>query len=564
MRFARASAFAPIPLLGALAAPLGCGGDDAPHTATGAGGSSTSTTASTSTSTSSAGGGAGGATTSSSIATGGAGGGSTTTTGCDAPAVDCAGACVDLGADAAHCGACDVACGGGEACCAGSCSSDCATSITTVSPPGGPLSGGTWITLKGKGFSKGARVLLGASRAPAQVVDAETLIALAPPGLAADVDVRVDQGGVHATRAKAFRYAAYGVKGTWKKVDMSSPRGNWPGISVLQDGRVLITGGVANSDGASVESTADLFDPATQKVTPTASAMSAPRWTQAQITLLGGQVLVLGTWYGGASPPNGPIADLFDPATTAFAPTAGKPATEHRWPHAVTLADGRVLVVDGAAGFLDLYDPGPSTFSLSPIQTDLTGYRPARLLDGRVLLVRGAKSPSYFFDPETGTIALAGQGPTAVNGDVHTLPDGRVLYVAGSIVGGGVQTPTDTLEIFDPANPGFQPAPYHLAAPRQQTLTTAMLGDGTVLVLGGEVGNQVANPSCGANTFVLTDGVERIDPIAGKVTAFDSLPERNFVMSATTMLDGSIVAAGGAPCGGGAAYPYFYFLEGHR
>jgi len=33
-------------------------------------------------------------------------------------------------------------------------------------------------------------------------------------------------------------------------------------------------------------------------------------------------------------------------------------------------------------------------------------------------------------------------------------------------------------------------------------------------------------------------------------------------MSATMTLDGSIVAAGGAQCGGGMAYPYFYFLKG--
>ena len=48
----------------------------------------------------------------------------------------------------------------------------------------------------------------------------------------------------------------------------------------------------------------------------------------------------------------------------------------------------------------------------------------------------------------------------------------------------------------------------------------------------------------------------------GRVAPFASLPQKNFVMSAVTTLDGSVVAAGGAPCGGGAAYPYFYFLKG--
>ena len=34
------------------------------------------------------------------------------------------------------------------------------------------------------------------------------------------------------------------------------------------------------------------------------------------------------------------------------------------------------------------------------------------------------------------------------------------------------------------------------------------------------------------------------------------------VMSAATMHDGSVVSAGGAPCGAANAYPYFYFLQG--
>jgi hypothetical protein len=118
------------------------------------------------------------------------------------------------------------------------------------------------------------------------------------------------------------------------------------------------------------------------------------------------------------------------------------------------------------------------------------------------------------------------------------------------------------LEIFDPAQSGFQPAPFQLAEARQKWLTTAMAGDGTILVLGGDVGNDMKSPTCTMDSFTLTSNVERIDPIGGTVAKFDSLPEKNFVMSAATTLAGSIVAAGGAPCGGGDAFPYFYFLKG--
>jgi hypothetical protein len=499
-------------------------------------------------------GGTGGTTTTSSAGTGG--------TPCQGTEIVCGGACVDTATSAEHCGTCDFACQGAETCCQGACSTACTLTITSVTPALGPLSGGTYLTVKGEGFGSGARVHLGTSRAPARVVDATTLLVVTPPGLAAKVDLRVDQGADHATRGAAFRYAPYGLQGDWQKIDMSSPRGNWPGIAVLQDGRVLISGGVSTSSGNSVEDTADLYDPATNLAGATAGNMSAPRWTQASVTLLTGNVLVLGTWFGGYSPPNGPLADLFDPATTTFTATANKPSVEHRWPHAVLLADGRALVVSYTVGTVEIYDPASDSFSLVASAPDCTGYRPTRLLDGRIALVKGAGATVHLFDSDTGTFTDAGAGPTALDGDLYTLPDGRVMYVAGSIMGPTSMTPTDVLELFDPAASGFQPASYHLVEARERTLTTAMAGDGTVLVLGGEVGDQVLNPACAVNTFVLTDGVELIDPVAGQVTAFAALPEKNFVMSAATTLDGSVVAAGGAPCGGAEAYPYFYFLKG--
>lgn len=502
------------------------------------------------------GGGAGGSTSSSSSSSG-AGGAS-----CGPTESACGAQCIDVSKDAKNCGACGYACLPGESCCEGACSTGCPLTVTAVAPATGPMSGGTWLTVKGKGFAQGARVHLGKGRAPARVVDPETLLVEAPPGVAGTVDVRVDQGANHASRGNAYAYGAYGLTGAWQKIDMSAPRGKWPGIAVTQTGRVLISGGVSDSMGSSVEDTADVYDQVAMKSAASAGKMSAPRWTQASVTLLTGKTLVLGTWFGGYSPPGGPIADLFEPQAGTFAPTASPPSVEHRWPHAVLLADGRALVVSYQTPGVELYDPDKDAFSLAAGAPDVTGYRPARLLDGRVLLVKGGLAPTYVFNSDTGAFTPVGIGPTATDGDLYTLPDGRVLYVAGSTVGATSLEPTGALELWEPGTKDFKPATYHLATPRQRTLTTAMAGDGAVLVLGGEIGSQVLNPACSANTFVLTDTVERIDTALGMVTSFQPLPEKNFVMSATTMLDGSIVAAGGAPCGGGSAYPYFYFLKG--
>lgn len=101
--------------------------------------------------------------------------------------------------------------------------------------------------------------------------------------------------------------------------------------------------------------------------------------------------------------------------------------------------------------------------------------------------------------------------------------------------------------------------PYHLAQARNWQ-TTAMLEDGALLVIGGNL--SVAPNDCALPGWQPTSAVERIDPVAGTVVAFDSLPDKNFVMTAATMQDGSVVSAGGASCGGGNASPYFYFLQG--
>lgn len=476
----------------------------------------------------------------------------------------CGQSCVDTETNQQHCGGCDQACQGNETCCEGSCSTNCTLRITSVAPLFGPLSGNTWVTVAGEGFGVGAKAFVGGSRAPARVVDDQTMLILTPPGPQALVDIRVELGAETTTRLSAYSYSPRTLTGDWQKRDMSSARGNWPGISVLRSGRVLISGGVLNSAGNSVISTADVYDPATDTVEPTAGVMTAPRWTQISVTMLNEKVLLLGTWYGGYSPPSGPVADLFDPSTATFSSTQGQVGIEHWHPHGVLMADGRVLFVSGASSAVHIYDPDADSFSTVPGAPDCTGYRPVRLLDGNVLLVAGANSPTYLFDPETESITDVGPGPDALGGSVHTLVDGRVMVVGGTLPDLAAQQkyPTGVLEIWEPGANGFSALPYGLATPRQETLTTAMAGDGSILVLGGEVGNQVIGPACAINTFVITEGVERIFPDEGKVEPFPSLPEPNFVMSAATLHDGSVVAAGGAPCGNADAYPYFYFLEG--
>lgn len=81
-------------------------------------------------------------------------------------------------------------------------------SVTSVSPPKGPVSGGTRITIKGDGFYPGARVHVGGKECQeVQVVSPTEITCYTPAGTVGPVDVVVTNDDAQAsTLAKAFTY----------------------------------------------------------------------------------------------------------------------------------------------------------------------------------------------------------------------------------------------------------------------------------------------------------------------------------------------------------------------
>lgn len=477
---------------------------------------------------------------------------------CPAGKAKCSGSCVDLNNDSAHCGRCGFACSTGQTCCEGSCSTQCSLSVTSVSVDHGPLSGGTWVTVQGSGFAAGARVWFGSSLAPTMVVDAATIRAQTSPHLEAKVDVRVQQGVDTAVRSEVFAYASYGFEGPWKKINMSAPRGAYPGVSVLLDGRALITGGRTASNNSSLLTSADIYDPITNATIPIQGSMAAPRVFVGQLTLLTGKALIVGTQNIYSAVPN---AEIFDPVNTTFKPTTGQPPAPLNMAYMTLAPDGRVVVTSQSAAGVMLYDPATDAFSSVAGAPNGPNYEPVRLLDGRVLLVPGGPSaPSYIFDLATSEFSAAGNGPVAnASTSFHrgaqrsvVVPDGRVLAIGGY---GAI-----TISVFDPNAPseGFSTAPYELTETLHYTSVTLM-GDGTVLTLGGA---KKATNDCNKGGWLLTDSVERIDPVASAITLFDKLPDSAMSLGAVTLLDGSVIAGGGEVCGGAPTHPYLYYLEG--
>jgi hypothetical protein len=107
----------------------------------------------------------------------------------------------------------------------------------------------------------------------------------------------------------------------------------------LGDGRVVVVGGSDNRDWRGRYETAEIFDPATGKSSPT-SSMGAKRFkhTDAIVSLGSGRVLVAG---GGES------VEVFEAAYGRFHRTAGSLDQARFYSTAVELRDGRVLIAGG-------------------------------------------------------------------------------------------------------------------------------------------------------------------------------------------------------------------------
>ncbi len=181
--------------------------------------------------------------------------------------------------------------------------------------------------------------------------------------------------------------------------------------------------------------------------------------------------------------------------------------SEARSLHDVTvLSDGRVLIVGGGAGSLvapeatnsaDIYDP---RFKDLVATTGMMGFRRALhatvlLPSGRVLVCGGVNSLSVVhdnaeeFDPVTGTFSPVGSmGSPRAGHSASILPDGRVLVVGGTTtfadVGSAFGSALNTAEIYDPVTQLFSTVASTLSEARLLHTATVLL-DGDVLVAGG-------------------------------------------------------------------------------
>jgi galactose oxidase-like protein len=331
--------------------------------------------------------------------------------------------------------------------------------------------------------------------------------------------------------------------------------------TLLSDGTVLITGGVDHS--GTVQSSAEIYDPATGITTVLSNTMNMPRDGHTATLLSDGSVLIAGGNTTGGSPVSS--AELYSPSAQTFALVGSSMTVERALHSATLLEDGTVLLAGGLCGnscttgaggnsvngitfTAEIFDPtGASFTAVGNMRLAQQSHTATRLNDGTVLLAGGISNSGGGVAPTNGaelyrpsSQSFGGAGSMTNSRSSHTatlLNDGTVLITGGASGPFPIFT-TNALpsaEIFIPSPRSFTQLSATMTTPRVAH-AAALLQNGTVLIAGGQ-----------DDTLIGLSSAEIYDSVAKTFTATAaSMDVARSQHTATALVDGTVLLVGGA------------------
>ena len=285
--------------------------------------------------------------------------------------------------------------------------------------------------------------------------------------------------------------------------------------TLLQSGQVLVAGGESGWEANNVIVTtgADLYDPAKSSFRATGS-LAMGREGHTATLLQDGRVLIT----GGTRPVGfgwAPLtsAETYDPASGTFSSIGDM--REARSSHTATLLnDGRVLLTGGSfARSAEIFDPITGSFSITGNTIyPRVNHTATLLLNGQVLVTGGGNSiAAELYDPATGSFREVGaMSHMRISPSATRMATGKVLIAGGAL--GWSAGATSSAEIFDPATGSFTPTADLNNARFMHTAT--LLSDGNVLIAGGaDIGGNLGL------SFVGVAEIYRPDSSGGTISA---------------------------------------------
>jgi N-acetylneuraminic acid mutarotase len=295
---------------------------------------------------------------------------------------------------------------------------------------------------------------------------------------------------------------------------------------VLNDGRVLVMGGVNPSDVRLTS--AELYDPATRTWKPTAS-MNAARKNFVAVKLNDGTVLAVGGWNSGQLK----SAEVYDPVAKTWT-LVGDMLIGREKLAATLLSNGKVLVTGGNSKTTELYDPVAKTWSsVASMSVSRADHTATLLANGKVLVAGGYNASAMdktaeVYDPNANTWKSVGDMNSARTVHAATLLNNGKVLVAGGYNG---TVTVKTAEVYDPVSETWT-LTGSMGTARDEP-RAVLLSSGHVLITGGD------------DTATATATAELYDPVAGTWTPLASMTAARSAHTLVVLGNGEVLVTGG-------------------